>query len=156
LTTMISCSRSSQSRLPQHPPSLTGTASNKTIRHSTHTHATCHQLALAASVTHLVPKSRFLTRSASLDTPAISSLPQPSEPPPCGNRTNSHIQQTWPNQNDALRIGLDATLTAAKLSKNKAAEPYRLTAAILRQQPVWTEADPSHPQTAIAACSFLS
>ncbi|MFN9370329.1 MAG: hypothetical protein ACK6D3_00380, partial [Planctomycetaceae bacterium] len=59
-------------------------------------------------------------------------------------------------QNDALRIGLDATLTAAKLSKNKAAEPYRLTAAILRQQPVWTEADPSHPQTAIAACSFLS
>jgi hypothetical protein len=28
----------------------------------------------------------------------------------------------WSNQNDALRIGLDATLTAAKLSKNKAAE----------------------------------
>lgn len=108
---------------------------------------------MAASVTHLVPKSRFLTRSASLDTPAISSLPQPPDPPPCGSRTNSHIQQTWPNQNDALRIGLDATLTAAKLSKNKAAEPYRLAAAILRQQPVWTEADPSDPQTAEAACS---
>jgi hypothetical protein len=28
----------------------------------------------------------------------------------------------WSNQNDALRIGLDATLTAAKLSKNKAAD----------------------------------
>jgi hypothetical protein len=45
-----------------------------------------------------------------------------------------------------LRIGLDATLTAAKLSKNKAAEFFRFAAETLRQQPVWTEADPSQAQ----------
>ncbi|MFN7768452.1 MAG: hypothetical protein ACK5UC_14720, partial [Planctomycetaceae bacterium] len=99
------------------------------------------------SVTHLVPKSRFLTRSASLDTLATSFLPPPPAPSPLRNSPSDDFGQTWPNQNDALRIGLDATLTAAKLSKNKAAESFRFAAETLRQQPVWTEADPSQAET---------